>query len=666
MSKSTHIITRSNYTLKEKHKSLKNGGTIYERDYMTTTNLGGWDSGAIPYGESNFKFVHNQQDNNRRSFKNGNWLDNSNGNSVWTLNDVSGKQKKEESEIVIKPNKNSLRDFVYFGSCVELLKVSLDNIIKYYPAELYITGDSYVYTDKNGKSKVLGKEAFANPVVVYNPFNINIVKTNINSSITKDKDYNPLRYFAASLNKYVLINSDESKSECFNGWNVKTKNKKCYNDGDLINNVILNFSSDDSLIINEYYFKTGTVLIAENIYKGWHIRPMEKYIDEIFNNTLSSFERFLLNRDNKPIYTIDIDVPYETSDGTLIARKSFSFPVMYGWNLDINSTRYNKYVGDLSSVAESYDEYYSNNLWENIVHESIKNMDTTFSNPSRDEDISDYRLGIGNMHGLILAYARQFDDIKLAIENINTVNTVTYNQNNNIPDYFLSDSLELSGWEVSSAVKTLDENAEVEKLFSGNEQTYTTEELNTTFMRNLKINSKAIFSRKGNRQAIEMLLSLFGMASYEFGRNYYECLPESSKLTNGPRKLKWDDLSDEQQSYFYDYKLDEYVVVAQNKDEDIVNADETLCAEEINQQIKGDAIMSITDNIINGTVETINPLAGLPVRMVYLTQTEESGETTVLKYLIPWFDKAEQYDGNTYFQMYGGWEKVEEHNILKH
>ena len=137
MSKSTHIITRSNYTLKEKHKSLKNGGTIYERDYMTTTNLGGWDSGAIPYGESNFKFVHNQQDNNRRSFKNGNWLDNSNGNSVWTLNDVSGKQKKEESEIVIKPNKNSLRDFVYFGSCVELLKVSLDNIIKYYPAELY-------------------------------------------------------------------------------------------------------------------------------------------------------------------------------------------------------------------------------------------------------------------------------------------------------------------------------------------------------------------------------------------------------------------------------------------------------------------------------------------------------------------------------------------------
>ena len=66
MSNNRYIITKSNYTLKEKHKELKNGNFIYERDYMVTTNLGGYDSGAIPYGESNFKFVHNQKQNIKR------------------------------------------------------------------------------------------------------------------------------------------------------------------------------------------------------------------------------------------------------------------------------------------------------------------------------------------------------------------------------------------------------------------------------------------------------------------------------------------------------------------------------------------------------------------------------------------------------------------------
>ena len=658
MSKNTHIITRSNYTLKEKHKSLKNGNVIYERDYMTTTNLGGWDSGAIPYGESNFKFVHNQKDNNKKSFNNGKWLTDKNGDTVWTLSDVSNTSKKKESTINIKPNKNNLKDYAYYGSCVELIKASLENIIKYFPAELYITNSSYVYTDSDGNNHTLGENAFSNPVVIYNPFNINITQNKIKN--TSDSDYNPLRYFAESLDKYVIINQNETNCECFNKWVVKTKNKKCYKIGDLINNVTLGFGEKNSIIINEYFFPQGNILITEGIYDGYRIRPMEKFINQTFNEKFSSFDLFLLNRDSKPKYTISIDVPNETNEGISLIRTNFSFPVMYDWNPDVTSTRYDKYVNDLTSVAEAYDRYYSNNLWENIVHESIKNTDVTFSNPSKDENIDDYRIGIGNIHGIMLAYARQFDDIKLAIDNINSCNIVTYNENNNIPDYFLSDSLELSGWEVCSAVKSLDETVKVGGLFSGSDKEYTTEDVNTLFMRNLKLNSKAIFSRKGNRQGIEMLLSLFGLSSYEFGRNYYNCLPESSKLTNSGVKLEWDDLTDEQKSLFYDYKLNEYVVVAKNNEKDVVDVDEVLCVEDINQQIKGDNTISIVNGGNNEPIEIINPLVGLPARMVYVTQIGESGETTTLKYIIPWFDKTEEYDGKTYFQMYGGWEKIED------
>ena len=89
MASNRYIITKSNYTLKEKHKGLKNGNFIYERDYMVTTNLGGYDSGAIPYGESNFKYVHNQNDNATRSFNNGNLLTDKDGKAVKTHHNIT-------------------------------------------------------------------------------------------------------------------------------------------------------------------------------------------------------------------------------------------------------------------------------------------------------------------------------------------------------------------------------------------------------------------------------------------------------------------------------------------------------------------------------------------------------------------------------------------------
>ena len=219
-----HQILRSNYTIREKNKSLKNGNTIYERDYMTTTNLGGFSSGSIPHGEYGFKFVHNQKDNTKRNFKNGVWLADENGDTVWTLADVSGKSKKEESSIVIKGNKNTLRNFAYYGSCVELFKVSLSNIIKFYPGELYVSDVAYSYVDDNGNLAILGEGDFENPVRVLNPFGINITKT---SPEIIDDDYNYLRYFSKSLNKYEMFSDNiEEGAVCFTSFSVSTKKIK--------------------------------------------------------------------------------------------------------------------------------------------------------------------------------------------------------------------------------------------------------------------------------------------------------------------------------------------------------------------------------------------------------------------------------------------------------
>lgn len=659
-----YIITRSNYTLKSKHKSLRNGNAIYERDYMITTNLGGYDSGSIPWGEGNFKFTHNINNNNERSFNNGQWLTKPDGSTIWTLSDVVNDKPKEESQVVVKTNKNSFSDFVYFGSCVELVKSSLVNIVNYYPAELYVTTEKFTYINKSGRAITLGEGVFTNPVFISNPFKIDVSTKRVSDTVRQGDFFNELRYFAESLNKYSLI-PESGDTQCFTGRDVVSKVKKCFNDGDLLNKITLKLNDGGNLIINEYYFTTGNVLITDGVYSNYRISLNEDTINDVFDEKLSPFERFLLNRDSKPIYTISVDVPKDTDYGVQITRETLTFPTQYGWNLDIVSGDYTKYVSQLSDIALAYDEHYSNNLWENIVHESIKNMDVNFSRPAKDEGIDDYRLGIGNVHGLMLAYGRQFDDIKLSIENIKSVNTVTYNENNNIPDYLLSDTLQLSGWEVSSAIKSLDQEVTVSDLYPGNTKEYTAADLNTEFMRNLKLNSKAILERKGNRQSIEMLLALFGMSSYEFGKNYYNCLPETSKIIEGGVTKQWDDLSEEQQSLFYDYKFNEYVTVAKNTSADVVSEDDTLPVEEVNANIKGGDVMTYNEDKCTGEqYENYNPLVGLPVRMVYIT-TESSGntgETQTLKYIIPWFDKTLEYDGKTYFQMYGGWNKIEEYD----
>ena len=661
-----YIITRSNYTLRDKHKQLKNGKSIYERDYMITTNLGGWDSGSIPNGEGNFKFTNNYNKNTTRNVRNGSWLvkDDCTGGTesctTWTLSDLGSEDiLKDESKIVIKPSKATLLDFAYYGSCIELIKSSIREIINKFPAELFVTNQPYEYLDGSGYTP-LGTGVFPNPVEVANPFNINITSKTVSVKEKESPEYNALRYFAESYSKYQTIDADGTM-HCVSGWEVTLKKKKCFKNGDLIGVVAIKKLDGANIPIYCYNYENKIIFITDKTFFGTHIRPLDSVIEDVYNKELSAFEQFLLNRTSTPIFSVNIDTPRETEYGITVHREKYSWPTQHGWNLDIETVDYSKYTNQLLNVARFYDEHYTDNLWRNITHEAIKNMDITFSNPQKDEDADDYILGTGNIHGLLLSYGRQFDEIKLAIDNIKSCNTITYDENNNIPDYFLSDTLELSGWEVSNAIKTLDSSTTISNLYSGEKREYDLADTNAIFMRNLKINSRDIFSRKGTKYAIEMVMSLFGLSSYEFGKNYYNCLPETYKIAKSGMPQLWDDLSDEDKSNFYDYRLDEYVAVAKNLPSDVVPADDTLLIEEINSNIKE-------------TSDSPEALPGLPVKMVYIDVQTESGETETYKYLIPWFDednvyydenglRTSSYDGGTYFQMYGGWVKTEKTDI---
>ena len=170
-------------------------------------------------------------------------------------------------------------------------------------------------------------------------------------------------------------------------------------------------------------------------------------------------------------------------------------------------------------LAQVYDESFSDNLWRMMVHDSVKNMDLTFTNNMDATDSEDYALGTTKFKMLMSGYAYIFDELKTYIDNISNTNVITYNKENNLPDYFLSDAVSMSGWNVVNAVSTFANSGSEIRLYQSDNHRYTASEANTVFLRNLKLNSKAILSRKGTKEAIEMVLGLFGYMSDDFARN---------------------------------------------------------------------------------------------------------------------------------------------------
>lgn len=644
------VILRSNYTLRNKHKLLSNGSDIYERDYMTTTNLGGWDSGSIPYGESNFKIVSPNLSNATRKKIFGSWLkqntcvnQETNYGDIWTLTCLDKNKKindlSDESKIVFSKQNNTLLDYCYFGSCQKLIESSIKNIVSFYPAELYVTDSNYQYFNESiGDYEILGSNIFENPVVIYNPFEIDLSSKIVDKKIKASLNYNPLRYFCESRNKYKILDNNNEALGCVFKYDVDKKDKNCYKDGERVAKIVLFEDEEDVFVIYEYYVDETYVYITDGKWIDYKIRPIDAVVTEYFNN-ISDFEKLLLTKDSNPIFSFLMKVRYMTDYGLYEKKERFTLPSYKNWNVAIDNIEFTTYVNKLMDIATFYDEYFTNNMWRMMVHDSIKNLDSSFRNDSRDEDIDDYNFGISRVEGLFGAIARQYDDIKLHIDNIKKMNNVSYNLTNNMPNYFLSDELNNKGWDVVIPSLTLDENTVINDVFDGVTKEYDLSDVNTTFYTELLLNSKELWKHKGTRHGIEMLLSLFGLCSYDYAKNLYNF--DVNNIISGKT---FDDLSERKQNELYDYHLDEYVVVASHTSGDVYTNVEKMPVE-----------------IYNGYIDSLDyttNLSKLPVREVDFITIDKNGDETIKKYIIPWFDKNEDTYGNMYFQMYGGWGKT--------
>ncbi len=716
-----YIKSHSNYVIKKRHQDT-NDGTIFERDITTIGGINRFSKGQLPiYNSGNFIITARETNKTSKDYSNDNWFKNGGEDIVWTYQDAAqqSQQKEDSLSIVLKRDYYSLRDFAYFGSCSELIRASITDIINRFPGELYA-----IELDNKGVN-VFKSSASADTdyyeyddckYLVDNPFDLNLHTQYIN----KDDIEDSLRYFCnKGYEEYEFIDATGGTS-LITSFKLELIENNCP--------YIAKITINSEYKIVALVVDGGKVIYLTNK-TSWHIRPKHKHYIE-FINSLDAFQKQLLNQTSKPKYTVCFEIIKENSFGYYKELENFTFPTTFGgYNLAVNDSAYSSYIESLIDVADFYDETFCDNLYRNLTHESIKNLDWSFRKEINDELAENYDFGGARVQKLIRLIGREFDELKFYIDGLSCSNTLTYDESNNMPDYFLTDALNNDGWDVTnifpykstsgetdsrktyvvrelgkeitpykplldSSGKTainicypkgyfisgcskipiitekdnkqyhLNENGKVVNKIQQyiTDKAYTLDEINNMFFKFLRLNSRNIFRHKGTIEGIEMILGMFGLTSKRWAKN-----TRSNRFNdcNG----KETDVDASCSTIPYDYEIKEYVAVS-NFIEDSgtrLNNDVTdgrrITIDGFNSS---KTIVYDTDDFRNGRY---NPYQGLPIKQ-YEVETdvdaegEESGEGKEVEtktdekrkiILVPYFNKDGIIDGNPYYQMNGGW-----------
>ena len=117
----------SNYIFRKKHQNV-NKGTIWERDWVTIGAKHQIEKGKRPFfGDSGFLYTINNIPSTKKRHNYGKWV------ASWLYSDVED-AKPTVNSVDVNYLSNDIRDFVYYGSCSELIRTAVMNIVAEYPA----------------------------------------------------------------------------------------------------------------------------------------------------------------------------------------------------------------------------------------------------------------------------------------------------------------------------------------------------------------------------------------------------------------------------------------------------------------------------------------------------------------------------------------------------
>ena len=625
-----YITTKADFTLRKKHKKGPSGTTIYEHDYTTINPMPNALKGEYVIGDSNFVFTSRLGINGQRKHVRGKFVTPSETSTVeqkiaWTLENMPDTNVTDETKIRLKPNYTSIRDFACYGSAVKLVQGTVNGVITDFPAEMYLSNDTltlykpdssstgYSFNDMNGTA--------ITESILYNEYGIDITSENIQTDLI----INPLRYLALCGSSYTYIENGIAYD--FVGFSVTGTSLGTCNTGkrvwvDKLAEVDITFISDKTIHVNVYrdYKDGATYYTYTTGTPGACIRPKKQIIEKYFQEC-DDFTAVLLDRTSKPIYTSVFETPRGTDKGYVYEMLSYIWPSSHGgFNPDLSGAYYT-YLQNLIDLGEYYDEHHTDNMWRSLTHEAIKALDWTYIS-NTDGDVEDMSvIDTSRVEPITKIYGRQFDDLKRYIDGIKTVNTITYNQKSNIPDYNLTDVLANSGWETKTLKITGNNDITTKSLYPGLSTGYTASDANNEFMRRMKLNSQYLISTKGTRKGLDAILSMFGFEPEEYDIHESVCVfggngnyPHFCNDTDGKN---------------FSYPL--------AKDVETINK----------YKINFDAFDPYGD------------YCGIPVAEIgyFVDNPQDPEHPFDYSYVVPWFSQGKKYDDGLYFQMHGGWQK---------
>ncbi len=166
------------------------------------------------------------------------------------------------------------------------------------------------------------------------------------------------------------------------------------------------------------------------------------------------------------------------------------------YNIDIVGLSYSILLNNLGDIGDTYDKFKTDMVTRFLVPQSLLLYDKT-----ENEKISK----------LLRVYGRNFDNLKVYIDAIATINKLTYDKKTNIPDTLVKNFAKTLGWDVTTLVE---ENDLLNSFFSTTQigvDDYTPPEVDIELWRRIVMNTNYFFKAKGTRHALKAMFLLVGI-----------------------------------------------------------------------------------------------------------------------------------------------------------
>lgn len=506
---SRYSKTHSNYVKQKKHQDVTDG-YIFERDFVTFGNLHRLEPGKKPFfGDSNFIFTDNSTPVYEKKRGYGKWV------ARFVYDDVKD-AVGDVNEVRVNTNSNDLRSYAYYGSMVDLIRVTIEDIIMNFPARLYSINENLFLIDGGNEWVDTGRKKLSNQ------FSIDLHS----EGLLLENNENELRYLSLSWNEYNIVryDGDERLSEenivsydilppdveVYNaykyheqGYNflvyqnhllrwdngthryieidyVTECNNYFENCGDYLryDGVFYRWDEQNGEYVKLHYYeicddnyqKIATIRIAteENVYfvYAYRINGIVYYacayegfsiepkqeLIESYFNNIDGLTKKLLSKDRVPLYTARLSTPYETMSGMYLFTDRDYTWPSDGYCIDIGSPSYLSYLDRLMDVAEKYDKVYSDCIWRCMTHETIKNFDWTYRREYSENDALENIEGGQRMEELLHFYGYVYDTAKRYVDGIKMTNKISYDGYDNCADAEISDKNNTKGWDIVSTI----------------------------------------------------------------------------------------------------------------------------------------------------------------------------------------------------------------------